>query len=207
MTIGPRFAHASEAELARIFDYYQVRWEYEPRSFAILWNLDGQVVESFAPDFYLPELDLFVELTTLKQGLVRKKNRKLRRLKELYPWLRIRLFYAKDFKALMLKYGRIDVAASFIGLEGQTNVGARVRRHDASVPAMAATGPVALATEASERFDGPLDAVAAIAPAAGPPTEPPSTTAGDREPGAAPAVRQRRSRRRDARTRRPGRVG
>ena len=119
MTEPTRFAHASEAELARILDYYQVRWEYEPRTFPILWNLEGEVVESFAPDFYLPELDLYVELTTLKQTLVRKKNRKLRRLRELYPMIRIKLFYGKDFRALLLKYGRIDLAASLSGVEGQ----------------------------------------------------------------------------------------
>jgi hypoxanthine phosphoribosyltransferase len=115
----PRFAHASEAELARILDFYMVRWEYEPRTFPILWNLEGQVVESFAPDFYLPDLDLWLELTTLRQSLVRKKNRKLRRLRELYPMLRIKLLYARDFRALMLKYGRLDVAASLIGTDGQ----------------------------------------------------------------------------------------
>jgi hypothetical protein len=80
-----RFAHASEAELARILDYYGVSWEYEPRTFPILWNTDGKVVESFSPTFFLPELDVYVELTTLKQSLVRRKNRKLRRLRELYP--------------------------------------------------------------------------------------------------------------------------
>jgi hypothetical protein len=114
-----KFAHASEAELARILDYYDVRWEYEPRTFPIQWNLDGTVVESFSPDFYLPELDLYVELTTLRQSLVRRKNRKLRRLRELYPDIRAKLFYGKDFKALMLKYGRLDLAASLSGLEGQ----------------------------------------------------------------------------------------
>jgi hypothetical protein len=119
VTEPARFAHASEAELARILDYYQVRWEYEPRTFPILWNLHGEVVESFAPDFYLPELDLYVELTTLKQTLVRKKNRKLRRLRELYPMIRIKLFYGKDFRALLLKYGRLDLAASLSGVEGQ----------------------------------------------------------------------------------------
>jgi hypothetical protein len=113
------FAHASEAELARILDYYQVRWEYEPRSFPILWTLEGKVVESFAPDFYLPDLDLYVELTTLKQTLVRKKNRKLRRLRELYPEIRIKLFYAKDFRALMLKYGKLALAAEMSGAGGQ----------------------------------------------------------------------------------------
>lgn len=113
------FAHASEAELARILDYYQVRWEYEPRSFPILWTLDGQVIESFAPDFYLPDADLYVELTTLKQALVRKKNRKLRRLRELYPEIRIKLFYAKDFRALMLKYGKLALAGELSGAGGQ----------------------------------------------------------------------------------------
>jgi hypothetical protein len=119
VTDQPRFAHASEAELARILDYYGVRWEYEPRTFPILWNTDGKVVESFSPDFFLPELDVYVELTTLKQSLVRRKNRKLRRLRELYPDVRVKLFYGKDFRALMLKYGRFDLAASLSGLEGQ----------------------------------------------------------------------------------------
>ena len=119
MTEQPRFAHASEAELARILDYYGVNWEYEPRTFPIMWNTDGKVVESFSPDFFLPELDVYVELTTLKQSLVRRKNRKLRRLRELYPDIKIKLFYGKDFRALMLKYGRFDLAASLSGLEGQ----------------------------------------------------------------------------------------
>jgi len=119
VTSETRFAHASEAELARILDYYGVAWEYEPRTFPILWNVDGKVVESFSPDFYLPELETYVELTTLKQSLVRRKNRKLRRLRELYPDIRVKLFYGKDFRALMLKYGRFDLAASLSGLEGQ----------------------------------------------------------------------------------------
>jgi hypothetical protein len=114
-----KFAHASEAELARILDYYGVIWQYEPRTFPIQWNPDGKVVESFSPDFYLPELELYVELTTLKQSLVRRKNRKLRRLRELYPDIRVKLFYGKDFRALMLKYGRVALAASLSGLEGQ----------------------------------------------------------------------------------------
>jgi hypothetical protein len=116
---GPRFAHASEGELAKILDYYKVEWRYEPHVFPIRWNSDGVVIESFAPDFYLPDMDMYIELTTLKQSLVRKKNRKLRHLRELYPMIRIKLFYARDFKALMLKYGRLDVAASLIGIDGQ----------------------------------------------------------------------------------------
>jgi hypothetical protein len=105
--------------MARILEFYDVRWEYEPTTFPILWNLDGEVVESFAPDFYLPELDIFLEMTTLKQRLVRKKNRKLRRLRELYPDIRIKLFYARDFRAMMLKYGRLGLAESLSGTLGQ----------------------------------------------------------------------------------------
>ena len=115
----PVFAHGSEAEMARILDFYAVQWAYEPTTFPILWNLDGEVIESFAPDFYLPELDLYLEMTTLRQRLVRKKNRKLRRLRELYPDIRIKLFYARDFRAMMLKYGRLALANSLSGTLGQ----------------------------------------------------------------------------------------
>ena len=113
------FAHASEAEMSRILDFYGVAWRYEPTTFPILWNLDGDVVESFSPDFYLPDFDLYLEMTTLKQSLVRKKNRKLRRLRELYPDIRIKLFYARDFRAMMLKYGRLGLARSLSGASGQ----------------------------------------------------------------------------------------
>jgi hypoxanthine phosphoribosyltransferase len=118
---GPdtRFAHASEAEMARILDFYGVAWDYEPVTFPILWNLEGDVVESFAPDFYLPDFDIFLEMTTLKQRLVRKKNRKLRRLRALYPDIRIKLFYARDFRAMMLKYGRLGLVRSLSGTPGQ----------------------------------------------------------------------------------------
>jgi hypothetical protein len=115
----PAFAHASEAEFAHILDFYQVAWEYEPQVFPILWDLEGNLLESFAPDFYLPDLELFVELTTLQQRLVRKKNRKVRRLRELYPDLRIKLFYARDFRALMLKYGRSALVSGLSGTLGQ----------------------------------------------------------------------------------------
>ena len=114
----PRFAHDSEAELARVLDFYQVAWRYEPVVFPISWSPSGAVVESFAPDFYLPELDMYVELTTLRQSLVRKKNRKLRLLRQLYPEVRIKLLYMRDFQALMVKYGRIDFLVEMNGTNG-----------------------------------------------------------------------------------------
>jgi hypothetical protein len=129
------FAHASEAEMARILDFYAVRWEYEPHTFPILWDLDGGVVESFSPDFYLPELDLYLEMTTLRQKLVRKKNRKLRRLRELYPSVNIKLFYARDFRALMLKYGKVALADGLSGTLGQVAAPHATPDTDAGTPA------------------------------------------------------------------------
>lgn len=116
-----RFAHESEAELARILDYYGVAWRYEPDVFPISWNADGAVIESFAPDFFLPEINLYVELTTLKQSLVRRKNRKLRHLRQLYPELRVKLFYARDFKALMVKYGRLGILSDLAIVNASSN--------------------------------------------------------------------------------------
>ena len=101
------FAHASEAEIARILDFYEVRWEYEPHTFPILWNLDGDVVESFSPDFYLPELELYVELTTLRQTPRAQEEPQAAPAARALPDLTIKLFYARDFRALMLKYGKI----------------------------------------------------------------------------------------------------
>jgi hypothetical protein len=125
--------------MARILDFYGVRWEYEPATFPILWNLDGGVVESFSPDFYLPEMDLYLEITTLRQKLVRKKNRKLRRLRELYPGLQVKLFYARDFRALLLKYGKLALAASLSGSEGQAGSSAS----PGASSGMTVDGPVA----------------------------------------------------------------
>ena len=72
-----QFAHPIEEEFARILDYYGIPWEYEPQSFALEWNEDGDIKVAFAPDFYLPEQDLYVELTTLRPKLITKKNRKI----------------------------------------------------------------------------------------------------------------------------------
>ena len=104
-TATASFAHPSEAEFASVLDFYQIRWEYEPRTFPLRQEEDGRVVESFTPDFYLPDFDLYLELTTLKQSLVTKKNRKLRRLRELYPEINIKLLYRRDFLNLAHKFG------------------------------------------------------------------------------------------------------
>ncbi len=102
---GPRFQNDAERECARLFDYHGVAWEYEPHTFPLEVNPDGGVLEAFTPDFYLPEQDLYVEVTTMKQSLVTKKNRKVRRLRELYPDVRIRILYRRDLDALADRHG------------------------------------------------------------------------------------------------------
>jgi len=98
------FAHPSEEDFAKLLDFYCLEWLYEPRSFPLRWE-SGKIAEMFTPDFYLPELDLYVELTTLKQNLLTEKNRKLRELRELYPEVNVRLLNKNDFLKLLAKYG------------------------------------------------------------------------------------------------------
>src|SRR5512133_360992 len=125
------FVNASEEEFARILDFYRVKWEYEPRSFPLRW--DGErVAEMFTPDFYLPALDTYIELTTMRQSLVTKKNRKLRRLRELYPGVNIRLLYRKDYQSLLAKYGYRAITSTSLDqieevLLSEQEIRARVR--------------------------------------------------------------------------------
>jgi len=102
--IQPHFANKSEEECARILDYYCVPWMYEPRTFVLERDEQGSVVEAFTPDFYLPDQDLFIELTTMKQAHVTKKNMKIRKIREKFPGINIKLFYKKDFLKLAEKY-------------------------------------------------------------------------------------------------------
>jgi len=109
-----QFAHPSERAFARLMDFYRIDWQYEPRSFPLAWDEKGNPCESFTPDFYLPELDLYVELTTMKQSLVRRKNRKLKLFRKLYPDVNLRVFYQKDIEHLVFKLGS-DFAAEMVG--------------------------------------------------------------------------------------------
>ena len=107
---GIRFAHASERQFAKLLDFYQIEWQYEPRSFDLEVDDEGNAIQRFTPDFYLPAYDLFIEITTLSQKLVTKKNRKVRRLREQYPEIQCKIFYQRDYLSLVTKYGLEDMA-------------------------------------------------------------------------------------------------
>ena len=96
----PRFVNEVELECAKMLDFYGVPWEYEPRTFVLEKDENGRVTSAFTPDFYLPEQDLYVEVTVMRQSLVTRKNRKLRELKRLYPEVKVKLFYRRDIERL-----------------------------------------------------------------------------------------------------------
>ena len=103
-TSAVRFAHESEEEFAKILDFYGIAWQYEPRTFPLRTEGD-EVVEAFTPDFYLPDIDEYIELTTLKQDLMTDKHRKVRMLRQLYPDVKVKLLNKRDYLRLLVKYG------------------------------------------------------------------------------------------------------
>ena len=109
-TDPPRFANRIELECARILDWYGIPWEYEPTSFVLERDAEGRVTRAFTPDFFLPDENLYIEVTVMKQSLVTRKNRKLRELREQYPDINIKLFYRRDLERLAQRY-RLKLAS------------------------------------------------------------------------------------------------
>ena len=102
---APIFANDAERECAQILDFHGIPWDYEPHTFTLQVDAEGNTLEAFTPDFYLPEQDLYLEVTVMKQSLVTRKNRKLRKLRKLYPDVKIKLFYERDFARIASRYG------------------------------------------------------------------------------------------------------
>jgi hypoxanthine phosphoribosyltransferase len=111
------FAHPAEVDFSRILSFYRIRWSYEPTTFPLAYSDEGRPSEMFTPDFYLPEHKLYIEVTTMRQRLVTRKNRKIRRLRELYPNVRIKLLYRRDCDRLGDAYrpAKPDAAAYRVG--------------------------------------------------------------------------------------------
>ncbi len=109
------FAHPSEEEFASILDFFGIRWQYEPYTFPLHWDENGVVLEAFSPDFYLIDQGLFVELTTLRQKLIRIKRRKVRLLRTLYPEIQIKLWNRKDFEWMLRRFGIEDQSDDLVG--------------------------------------------------------------------------------------------
>jgi hypoxanthine phosphoribosyltransferase len=106
---GHTFAHPSERFVSRVLDLCRLRWEYEPRTFVLRWAQDGGIAEGFTPDFFVAEVDLYLEVTTLRQDLTTRKHRKIRRTRELYPGTQVHILHRHDCELLrsMVTRGRI----------------------------------------------------------------------------------------------------
>jgi hypothetical protein len=116
------FVHPSEEMFAKILDFYGIQWQYEPRTFPLEWDEHGSVTEAFSPDFYLPEQDLYIELTTLRPKLATYKNRRMRRMQELYPDVHVKLMKRRDVRDMMVKYGLYESAESLQGTRAQKRI-------------------------------------------------------------------------------------
>lgn len=98
------FKHPAEEEFAKILDMYGIEWQYEPRTFPVQWDAEGNVTMAFSPDFYLTKFDTYIEITTMDQKYVTTKNKKVKRLRELYPGININIVYKKDFHTLLKRF-------------------------------------------------------------------------------------------------------
>lgn len=98
------FGHESEKEFAKVLDMHHIKWEYEPSEFPLEWDPDGNVIMAFRPDFYLTEHETYIELTTMKRKYTTEKNKKVRMLQKLYPHIKIKIVYKKDFEKLAEKF-------------------------------------------------------------------------------------------------------
>jgi hypothetical protein len=115
----PRFAHPVEEVFAKILDFDGIQWDYEPKTFPLEWDESGNVTTAFSPDFYLPEQNLYIELTVLRPKLTAIKNRKLRLMHELYPDINIKLFKRRELRNMMIRFGMVDEADRILGTEAQ----------------------------------------------------------------------------------------
>jgi hypothetical protein len=118
---APNFVHPVEAAFAKILDFYGVEWQYEPRSFPLAWDTENNISEAFTPDFYLPQQDLYIELTTLRPKLATYKNRRMRAMKVMYPEINIKLFKRREMHKLMVKFGLEEEARQIQGIEAQVS--------------------------------------------------------------------------------------
>jgi anti-sigma B factor antagonist len=102
------FAHPVERALARVFDAHGIVWEYEPHTIVLDRDENGGVREAFTPDFFLPELGLYLECTVMRQSLTSRKRRKVRRARE--RGATVEILFRRDFDRLAARWGLTELA-------------------------------------------------------------------------------------------------
>ncbi len=100
------FKNESEEEFAKVLDMYNLEWEYEPRTFPLKWDSEGNITQAFSPDFYLPRFNTYIELTIMNQKYTSVKRKKMALLKKLYPGTNISIVYKDDFHNLVKRFAQ-----------------------------------------------------------------------------------------------------
>lgn len=98
------FKNESEEEFAKVLDMYNLQWDYEPRTFPLQWDSEGNITQAFSPDFYLPRFDTYIELTIMNQKYTSTKKKKMALLKKLYPGTNISIVYKNDYHHLIRRF-------------------------------------------------------------------------------------------------------
>ena len=107
----PRFAHPVERALSGVLDELGVRWRYEPHTFVLGRHPSGSVSAAFTPDFYLPDLDLYLECSVARTGLLRRKRRKIEATQRRYGVV-VHLVRRSDFETLVRRWSLRGVASA-----------------------------------------------------------------------------------------------
>jgi len=95
------FAHESEEMFADILDELDLKWEYEPTVFVIK-EKNGIIKKAFKPDFYIPELNLYIEISTCQNR--RRKRRKVEQAQEMHPDANIILLLSDRLNEIFSDY-------------------------------------------------------------------------------------------------------
>lgn len=107
--VAIEFAHPVERALAHVFDAHGIAWEYEPHTIVLERDEHGEVREAFTPDFFLPDLGLYVECTVMRQSLTRRKRRKIRLARE-RTGADVEILFRRDFERLATRWGLTELA-------------------------------------------------------------------------------------------------
>ncbi len=129
---APSFAHPFERHFADLLTAYGIRWCYEPTTFLLRRRPDGSPAECFTPDFYLPDARTYVELTSMRQSLVTRKHRKVRRFRSCCPGSRVVLLYRRDYHRMLAAWSACDLSPE----KGDVLEGARAGRVVIDSPAL-----------------------------------------------------------------------
>lgn len=86
-----------EANIARLFNYSDIKWKHQPKIFDLK-------TQTYTPDFYLPEYDMYIEVKNFLWKYSEIRDRKFRKL---YPDINLILLLKKNYLELEKEYSHL----------------------------------------------------------------------------------------------------